>query len=261
MRWYNLAMAGVLAGLAAVAAAHGRTEAGGKDGALSLFNGKDLTGWKLRGEPDKAKAKSKWVVGRCELDEKNPSKFQVMEIPPQADGGPAARLLINAAGGVDLISEKTFGDCTVEVEFMIPKGSNSGIYLMGNYEVQILDSFGKDKVGPGDMGGIYQNAAPRVNACKKPGEWQKFVIDFQAPRFEGDKKVANARFLKVVLNDQVIHENVEVKGPTGGALSKEVPEGPLMIQGDHGPIALRTVRVTPRAGGKIRWTNPNCSNA
>src|SRR5205807_10354691 len=97
-------------------------QAGGKQ-TLSLFNGRDLTGWKLRGEGDaKAKAKSKWVVGRCELDEKNPTKFLVTEIPPQADGGPAARLLINASGGVDLVSEKHFGDCVVEVEFMIPKG-------------------------------------------------------------------------------------------------------------------------------------------
>jgi len=129
---------------------------------------------------------------------------------------------------------------------MIPKGSNSGIYLMGEYEVQVLDSYGKDKVGPGDMGGIYGNAAPKVNACKKPGEWQTFVIDFQAPRFDKDKKTANAKFLRVVLNEQVIHENVEVKGPTGGALGKEVAEGPLMIQGDHGPIAIRSVKVTPK---------------
>jgi hypothetical protein len=235
----------VVALVAAAALATAATA--GDGGKLSLFNGKDLSGWKLRGDAEKAKAKSKWVVGRCVLDEKNPSKFVVTEIPPGADGGPGARLLINASGGVDLISEKSFTDCVVEVEFMIPKGSNSGIYLMGNYEVQVFDSYGKEKVGPGDMGGIYNTAAPKVNACKKPGEWQKIVIDFKAPRFEGDKKVSNATFVKVVLNDQVIHENVEAKGPTGGQLGKEVPEGPLMIQGDHGPIAIRSVTVTPKA--------------
>jgi hypothetical protein len=215
---------------------------------VTLFNGKDLTGWKLRGDPDKAKAKSKWVVGRCMLDEKNPSKFVVTPIAPEADGGPAARLLINASGGVDLYSEMKFGDCTVEVEFMIPKGSNSGIYLMGQYEVQVFDSFGKKTVGPGDMGGIYTVAAPKVNVCKAPGEWQTMVIDFQAPRLEYAKKVANAKFLKVVFNGEVIHENVEVaKIHTGGGLyDREAAEGPLMIQGDHGPIALKTVRVTPR---------------
>jgi hypothetical protein len=219
-------------------------EEAGKE-AINLFNGKDLTGWKLRGD-DKAKAKSKWVVGRCEVDSKNPSQLQVTPIPPEADGGPAARLLINASGGVDLISERNFGDCMVEIEFMIPKGSNSGFYLMGNYEIQVLDSFGKDKPGKGDMGAVYSQTPPKVNACKAPGEWQTITIDFRAPRFKDDKKTENAKVLKAVLNGQVIHENVEVTGTTGGALGKEAAEGPLMIQGDHGPIALRSVKVTPR---------------
>jgi len=145
-------------------------------------------------------------------------------------------------------TEATFGDVTVEVEFMIPKGSNSGVYLMGEYEVQILDSFGKpdDKLGPGDMGGIYTAAAPKKNACKKPGEWQKFVIDFQAPKFDGDKKTANAKFIKVTFNDQVIHENVEMtKGVTpGGLTGKEAATGPIMLQGDHGPVSYRNFKVT-----------------
>jgi Domain of Unknown Function (DUF1080) len=233
--------------LAAVALAPAAAEADNGDKELmSLFNGTDLTGWKLRGDPEMAKAKSKWVVGRCEVDTKNASKFNVTPIPPQADGGPAARWLINASAGVDLISEKKFGDCTVEVEFMIPKGSNSGIYLMGEYEVQVLDSYGKEKLDTHDMGAIYTIAVPKVNASKKPGEWQKIVIDFQAPRFDKDNKVANAKVLKVVFNDQVIHENVDVTGATGGALGKEVAEGPLMIQGDHGPIAIRSIKVTAK---------------
>ena len=73
---------------------------------------------------------------------------------------------------------------------MVPKGSNSGIYLMGEYEVQVLDSFGKpdDKPGQGDLGAIYSAAAPKMNAAKKPGEWQKFVIEFQAPKFDGTRR-------------------------------------------------------------------------
>ena len=149
----------------------------------------------------------------------------------------------------DIYTEEKFGDVTVEVEFMIPKGSNSGVYLMGEYEVQILDSFGKpdDQLKPGDMGGIYTTAAPKKNACKKPGEWQKFVIEFQAPRFDAaGNKTANAKFVKVTFNDEVIHENVEVKGPTGGELSdKESPTGPLMFQGDHGSVSFRNLKVTP----------------
>lgn len=205
------------------------------------FNGTDLSGWKFRD-----KNKNAWVVGRCVMDEKDNSKLNVRVIPPQADGGPGVREMITPKPGTDIYTEAKFGDCIVEVEVMIPKGSNSGIYLMGEYEVQVFDSYGKQKVGPGDMGGIYITAAPKVNACKKPGEWQKFVIEFQAPKFENGKKVANAKFVKVTLNDQVIHENVEAPKPTTACLTgKESPTGPLMFQGDHGPVAYRNLVVKP----------------
>jgi hypothetical protein len=222
-------------------------DAGDKKGpgeTIALFRGSDLSGWKFNGP----KEKSKWVVGRATVDEKNPTKLNVVPIPPAADAGPAARLLINASTSVDLYTEKKFGDCLLEVEFMIPKGSNSGVYLMGEYEVQIYDTHGKTPLKPGDMGGIYQNAAPKVDASKKYGEWQKFVIDFRAPRFQDGKKVENAKFIKVTFNDQVIHENVEMtKGVTpGGLTGKEHAEGPVMLQGNHGPIAFRTIKITPK---------------
>jgi hypothetical protein len=202
------------------------------------FNGQDLTGWKLKG----AEAKSKWTVGRCSMDDKNPGKLAVTRNDSKASGGE----LINAeGGGVDIYCEEKFGDCLIELEFMVPKGSNSGVYVMGEYEVQIFDSYSKEKIGPSDVGAIYGASVAKVNAAKKPGEWQKMVIDFQAPRFEGGKKTANAKFLKVTLNDQVIHENVEVKGPTPSCLTgKEAPTGPIMFQGDHGPVAYRNIRVT-----------------
>jgi hypothetical protein len=210
---------------------------------VALFNGTDLGGWKIKGD----EKKNYWVVGRVELDEKDQTRFKVTEVPAGADGGPAPRVLINSkGGGVDLYTEQAFGDCLLEIEFMIPKGSNSGIYLMGEYEVQIFDSFGKEKLGQGDLGAIYSAAAPKINAAKKPGEWQKFVIEFRAPRFEGDKKVENAKFVKVMLNDQIIHENVEVSKSTGGGLTgKEAATGPLMLQGDHGPVAFRNITITP----------------
>jgi hypothetical protein len=155
--------------------------------------------------------------------------------------------MVNPKGSVNIYTEQKFGDCTIELEFMIPQGSNSGVYVMGEYEVQILDSFGKKTVGPGDMGGLYGQAAPKINACKAPGAWQKFVIDFQAPRFEDTKRTTKAKFIKVVLNDQVIHENVEMKGPTpSGVTGKEAPTGPLMFQGDHGPVAFRNIKITPK---------------
>ncbi len=216
------------------------------DKVITPFNGTDLAGWKVKKGQE---AKSKWGVGRANLDENNPTKLAFVKIPPQADGGPGVREMVNeASGGVDIFTEEKFGDCTIELEFMVPKGSNSGIYVMGEYEVQILDSFGKEKVGPGDVGGLYGAAAPKTNAAKKPGEWQKFVIVFQAPRFEDTKKVANAKFIKVELNGQVIHENVEMKGPTpSGVTNKEAPTGPLMFQGDHGPVAFRNIKITPKS--------------
>jgi hypothetical protein len=199
--------------------------------AVMPFNGKDLSGWKYQGK------ESKWVVGEAELDPKNSALLVVK---------PGTGQMVNKSGGhgVDLYTERKFGDCTVELEFMVPKGSNSGVYMMGEYEIQILDSYGRKKVGPGDLGGLYGAAAPRVNAARQPGEWQKFVIDFQAPRFEDNKKVANAKFLKVILNDQVIHENVEMKGPTpGGITHKEAATGPLMFQGNHGAVAIRNIKI------------------
>jgi hypothetical protein len=215
----------------------GSTATGLEGKASTPFNGKDLTGWKLKG----AEAKSKWTVGQCSVDPKNPGKLVVNK----DNGGE----LVNAEnGGVDISTDAKYGDCVIELEFMVPKGSNSGIYLMGEYEVQILDSYGKDKIGQGDLGAIYSAAVAKTNAAKKPGEWQRFVIDFQAPRFEkNNQKTANAKFVKVTLNDQVIHENVEVKGPTpGGLTGKEAPTGPIMFQGDHGPVAFRQIKVTPK---------------
>jgi hypothetical protein len=204
------------------------------------FNGKDLTGWKLKDEK-----KSQWKASAVTLSEKAPGQLAV----PQDDKGRPLTLANLNAGGCDIFTEEKFGDCTIELEFMVPKGSNSGIYVMGEYEVQVLDSFGKadDKLTEGDLGAIYSAAKPKKNLAKKPGEWQSFKIEFQAPKFEGDKKTANAKFVKVTLNGEVLHENVEMKQQTpGGLTGKEMATGPLMFQGDHGPVAFRNIKVTPK---------------
>lgn len=149
------------------------------------------------------------------------------------------------------------GDLEVRLEFMMPKGSNSGIYFQGRYEVQLLDSWMKEEIGSGDCGGIYQRwdesrpegekgyegYAPRQNASKAPGLWQRFHIIFRAPRFDdAGNKTENARFEKVVHNGVVIHEGVELSGPTRSAFfTEEGPLGPLVIQGDHGPVAFRNI--------------------
>jgi hypothetical protein len=141
----------------------------------------------------------------------------------------------------------------------VAKGSNSGVYLQGRYEIQILDSFGKAQPTYSDCGAIYprwindkntEGHAPRVNASKAPGEWQSFDITFKAPRFDAKgKRIARARFVKVLQNGVLIQENVELNGVTRGAIGgndgPEVAMGPLRLQGDHGPVAFRNIRIKP----------------
>ncbi len=160
-----------------------------------------------------------------------------------------------------LLTREIYGDCKVHLEFMIPKKSNAGIYLMGRYEVQILDSFGKEKFGSGDLGGIYARwdktkpkgeqwwggTKPLVNAAKAPGEWQTMDIVFRAPRFD-DKgiKTADATFETVHINGKLVQKDATTDGPTASApLRGDVIAGPISIQGDHGPIAIRKFIVTP----------------
>lgn len=162
-------------------------------------------------------------------------------------------ILLNGGDGrgVDLLTEAAFGDCELHAEFNVAKGSNSGIYFMGLYELQILDSFGKkdSELKYGDCGGIYDTAPPKTNASTAPGTWQTFDVVFRAPRFDADgKKTENAVFVKVLHNGKLIHENVAVKGPTTASLGgPEKTTGPLLLQGDHGPVAFRNLRL--KAGG------------
>lgn len=174
---------------------------------------------------------------------------------------PGTGILVNppkSENGPHLISGFEHGDMELELEFMVPGGSNSGIYLQGRYEIQIFDSWGKINPNSGDAGGIYQRwneekqrgfegKPPRTNASKAPGLWQQVKIDFEAPRFDAaGKKVKNAKFNQVYLNGVLVHENVEVTGPTRSALFEdEKPLGPLMIQGDHGSVAIRNIKYKP----------------
>jgi hypothetical protein len=176
---------------------------------------------------------------------------------------PGKAILFNGPEGksINLTSKGTHGDVEIEVEFMIPKSSNSGIYLMGRYELQILDSYGKadNAITVHDGGAIYERwdeakpegakgyegTPPSTNASSAPGTWQTYKIVFRAPRFDAaGKKTENARFIRVEHNGVVIHEDVEVTGPTrGGIAGPEVASGPVIVQGDHGPIAFRKLIV------------------
>ncbi len=194
------------------------------------------------------------LLATRDLDPKNPRRLL---------GEPGHGVLLNSkeSGTKDLFTRAGWGDLEVTLDFMVPKDSNSGIKLQGAYEIQIRDSQNATKLTGADCGGIYPRAEndpgnyhyldkgvpPRVNACKAAGEWQTLEIVFRAPRFDGNHhKVANARFEKVVLNGKVIHENVEVKYPTGHYWhNAEHALAPLQLQGDHGPVAFRNIRVRP----------------
>jgi hypothetical protein len=246
------------------------------------FNGTNLDGWKFNGGWENC-----WKAGGLNADattfeivplkqwsmsenqaDTTPARRRVLNLLPRNQASrPLTRnssvpqweppCLINLVDvnwnkdprkGVDIYTEEKFGDCTVKLEFLITKGSNSGVYLMGEYEVQIQDSFAKApnaRLGQGDMGAIYSAAAPRVNASGVPGTWQTYEIEFVAPKFNAaGEKTANGVFKKVVLNGVVVQENVEVQGSTGGGVTgREHPTGPLMLQGNHGPVAYRNIEI------------------
>ncbi len=206
------------------------------DNVVKPINGKDLGGWKLKGDNTE---KSHWMIGTAQLDSKDATKL----VTEPATGEKAE--LVNAQGaGVDIFTEEKFGDCVIELELMVPKNSNSGIYLMGEYEVQVLDSWGHEKLTQGDFGALYSYSEPRVNASKEPGEWQSVRIEFSAPKFDGDKKVKNAFVHSIRINDKTVQENIEMTQQTpGGLTGQECAEGPLMFQGDHGPVAFRNIHI------------------
>lgn len=170
---------------------------------IELFNGRDLTGWKLR---DNTRGAC-WTV---------------------ADGA-----MSNAPPCVDIVTERSFGDFRLHVEFNIVPKSNSGVYLRGRYEAQIQDDATKaaDSLR---MGGIYGFIRPAANASGAPGVWQTYDITLAGRR------------VTVILNGRTIVDDTEIPGITGGALdSDEASPGPLMLQGDHGKVSFRRIVLTP----------------
>jgi len=208
-----------------------------------LLNGFDLTGWQAVDG-----SRHDWFTTRSVVWKRvfNPVRLV-------ARAAPGDRIVNGREGKTaNLVSTGKFGSVELYLEFMLAQGSNSGVYLQGLYEVQIFDSQGYS--GPltvGDCGGVYQQddgtggSPPLSNACRAPGEWQSLHIWFQAPRFDAaGKKVANARVLRVLLNDIHVQENVEVPGGTVSHMAiPEAPLNPLMLQGDHGPVAFRNIYV------------------
>jgi hypothetical protein len=175
---------------------------------VTLFNGKDLTGWRPRHAE-----RNGWKVVKG--------------------------VLVNTTPSSDLVTEQEFEDFKLHVEFNVPKNGNSGVYLRGRYEVQVEDIFGSGegtgiKLDSVHMGGIYGFLAPAENAAKKIGEWQSYDITLVGRR------------VTVVLNGKTIIDSQEIPGITGGALnSNEGSPGPIFLQGDHTNISYRNIVITP----------------
>jgi len=208
-----------------------------------LLNGRDLSGWHAVNQ-----APHDWFTAKA-VNWKR--VFNPTHLTAKAEPGDR---IVNGKEGktANLVSDEKFGSFELYAEFMLAKGSNSGIYLHGLYEVQIFDSFGF--TGPltvGDCGGIYEldkgggGSPPAKNAARPPGEWQSLRIWFQAPQFDAaGKMIVKGKVLRVKLNDIPVQENVTLAGPTVSHM--EIPEAarnPIMLQGDHGPVAFRNIYV------------------
>ncbi len=163
----------------------------------------------------------------------------------------------------DLLTRASFGDHRLHVEWLSPPGGegqmagNSGVYLQGRYEIQVLGTpRGREAPADNEAGGIYRVKAADVNASTGPGTWQSYDIWFRAPRFRDGEKVENAR-VTVLWNGRMIHDDVELPGPTGGAVAGgeaarpagDIQVGPLLLQAHttdaEGPVRYRNVWVAP----------------
>ena len=168
-----------------------------------------------------------------------------------------------------LITKESFGDIVLELDFMMAKNSNSGVYLQGRYEVQLFDSWANPNPTFSDCGGIYQRwddrrgknnegfegIAPLMNAAKAPGLWQHLKVIFRAPKFNTKgEKISAAIFEQVYLNGALVQAQVKVTGPTRSSFYEdEQPTGPLMLQGDHGNVAFRNISFsTPEITKKTK---------
>lgn len=253
-------------GLAAPARA-----AGEGDGWRPLFNGKDLSGWTFRNPA----ARPVWVVcDAVRLDPADPARL----LPEGRGGSPDAVLLCGGDGrGSDLLTAENFEDYELHVEFTVPKGSNSGVYNRGLFEIQVFDSYGTPKLSFHDCGALYERAIPPRNLAKPPGEWQTYDITMKGKRLSlvwNGEPVYNdidvrygetdeAAFHRLIEESKALPAELRVRleekdgryvgyfgeGGTRSGLSGPDRPGPILLQGDHGPVAYRHLRIRPLPAG------------
>jgi hypothetical protein len=199
-----------------------------------------------------------------------------LDKPHVLTGGNGTGVLLNMPDkkrpGQDLYTAAEYGDVELELDYMMAPGANSGVYLQGRYEIQLLDSWNTTTPKSSDNGGIYERwddarpagqqgydgHAPRYNVSRAPGLWQHLKVTFQAPRFDASgNKTSNARMVLIELNGVTIHEDVELMGPTRGANGAEKATGPLRLQGDHGAVAFRNISINKADLSSKPATPPN----
>jgi hypothetical protein len=211
----------------------GETNRGDKVGtaplnAVVLFDGNDLSKWESAKKPG---TPAPWKIGD--------GYFEVVK-----DSG-------------NVRTKEKFGSCQLHLEFATPekvsgdgqKRGNSGVFLMGMYELQILDSYNNPTYPDGQCAALYGRAAPLLNACRKPGEWQSYDIVFHRPVFRGKKVARKARFT-VLHNDVLVHDNIELQGGTRWvsehAVTDYVPhadKGPLELQDHRSAVRFRNIWI------------------
>ena len=196
--------------------------------AVVLFDGRDLSGWaSLKGGP------AQWQV-----------EHGCMEVVPRSG---------------DIVTERQFGDCQLHLEWAAPaevKGSsqgrgNSGVFMMGRYEIQVLDCYDNPTYADGTTAAIYGEFPPLVNACRRPGEWQSYDILWTAPRFDGERLISPA-YVTILFNGVVVHNHRELTGPTTHRAVEpyrpHAASGPLRLQ-DHGDrVRYRNIWYRPLGG-------------
>jgi hypothetical protein len=192
--------------------------------AIVLFDGEDLSQWLS----EKDSGPAKWAV---------------------KDGVAT----VNGTG--DITTKQSFGDCQLHIEWAAPeqvKGEgqgrgNSGIFMQGRYEIQVLDSYQNKTYYHGQAGAVYKQSAPLVNACRKPGEWQAYDIIYHAPRFDDAGKLLKAATVTMLQNGVLIQDHVEIMGPTalpGKPRYEAHPlKQPLKLQDHRNPIRFRNIWI------------------
>jgi hypothetical protein len=192
--------------------------------AIVLFDGKDLSEWKSQ----KADAPAKWAI-----------KDGVAEV--------------NGTGNI--MTKREFGDMQLHVEWAAPsvvKGDgqgrgNSGIYIQGRYEIQILDSYENKTYFNGQAASVYKQHAPLVNASRKPGEWQVYDIIYHAPRFTSEGKLEKPATVTVLHNGVLVQDHTEIKGDTSPAGEPQYHahplKQPLVLQDHHNPVRFRNIWI------------------